>query len=65
MAKTSAERQRAFRERKRAEGLTACTVMVSSEQAAVLMMVAERMRMNPELTISVLRNQRTGRLEKL
>lgn len=62
---TNAERQRAFRARKRAEGLVACTVMVPDEQFAVLQMIAERMRANPNLTVSVLRDQLTGRLVKL
>lgn len=33
---TNAERQKAFRARKRAEGLVACTVMVPHDQFAVI-----------------------------
>ena len=62
---TNAERQRAFRQRKRAEGLVACAVMVPAAQAAVIMMIAERMREDRNLTVSVLRDEVSGRLVKL
>ena len=62
---TNAERQRAFRARRRAEGLVSCTVQVPADQAAVIMMIAERMRSDRNLTVSVLRDQASGRLVKL
>ena len=62
---TNAERQRAFRARKRAEGLVACTVMVPADQFAVIQMIAERMREDRNLTVSVLRDGVSGRLVKL
>ena len=62
---TNAERQRAFRARKRAEGLVACTVMVPAAQAAVIQMIAERLCADRNLTVSVLRNEVSGRLVKL
>lgn len=62
---TNAERQKAFRARKRAEGLVACTVMVPHDQFAVIQMIAGRMREDRNLTLSVLRDGVSGRLVKL
>lgn len=62
---TNSERQRAFRARKRAEGLVACTVMVPADQVCVMQMIAERMRENRDLTVSVMRDGVSGRLVKL
>lgn len=65
MALTSAERQRAFRERKLAEGLSALTVIAPKRHHAALAMLVKRLAEDPNLELGALRNTRTGRLEKL
>lgn len=65
MALSPAQRQKAFRERKRAEGLVACTVMVHARHVSQLAELARKLAENPELEVALVRNTRTGRLEKL
>lgn len=62
---TSAERQRAFRERQRAAGLTAFAALVPSRHVGALADLVRRLREDESLEIGPLRNTRTGRLEKL
>lgn len=64
MAKSNAERQRAFRARKSAEGLVACTVMVHASQLAELVALAKLLASSSELEAALARNTRTGRLVK-
>lgn len=62
---TNAERQRAFRARKRAEGFSSLTLLVPERHRAELELLAQRLRADPDLEVGSPRNSRTGRLEKL
>lgn len=65
MAMTNAERQRAFRQRKQAEGLVSVTVMVHPSQAAELTLACELLRMDRDLVLATLRNVRSGQFKKI
>lgn len=59
---TSAERQTAFRQRQAAKGIIPVTVWAPAGRAGAIREAAERMLENGDLTIDVLRNERTGKL---
>lgn len=62
---TSAERQRAFRARKRAEGLVAFNAMVPANQVGALMELVNQLCGDRDLEVSGPRSARSGRLVKL
>lgn len=64
---TSAERQRAFRERKREQGFVSVTVMVRADQVPGLVELAKALMHDEHLSCdgAMLRNLRTGRLGKV
>lgn len=64
MAQSNAERQRAFRARKRAEGLVACTVSVHAKQVPELLALVRLLQSSSDLEAALARNSRTGRLVK-
>lgn len=59
---TSAERQKAFRERMRAQGFEQVTVWVPSSQASDLSVCCKRLCEDAELELGPLRNTVTGKL---
>lgn len=62
---TSAQRQAAFRARKAALGFIPVTIMVPSDCAAELRLLAEKLVANRDLKVGPLRNERTGKLASL
>lgn len=65
MGKSSAERQREFRKRKQAAGLVPVSLLLPSRHLGAFLLLAERLRNDPDLEIGSVRNSRSGRLEKL
>lgn len=64
---TSAERQRAFRLRKKAEGLVQVTGLVPRNAQADVMILMQMLRENPnlELAVQCLRDTETGRFVRI
>lgn len=64
---TSAERQRAFRARKKQEGLVQVTGLVPRKAQADLMIIMQMLRDNPDLEIAVqcLRDTVSGRFVRI
>lgn len=64
--KSSAERQRAFRARREAEGFFQVTGIVGGDQVAEVNQLLRILRSNPDLVpVLTFRNVRTGRMVKV
>lgn len=59
---TSAERQREFRKRMKEKGLVPVTVYVPGGYAGEIMLAAEKLCRDRDLSLGALRNTKTGRL---
>lgn len=62
---TSAERQRSFKKRMAAGGFVQVSGWVRSHQAADIKTLLARLSADPDLTVGPVRNEASGRLEKL
>lgn len=66
MGMTSAERQRAFRARREAEGFFSVSGIVASRQVAEVNQLLRTLRLNPDLVpVHTFRNVNTGRMVKV
>lgn len=65
MALTTAERQRAYRQRQKQKGLVTFTALVHEQQIPELQSAIDLLKADPHLVVALLRSNQTGRYKKV